>query len=289
MQARSTAIAAARLAVLVAPEIGVELVAGGSLAPGVGVLAGARARPRPSLRAASRAVSASSSVIYSACGEGTRKAPLGGFGRRSEGDLARQARPRHVRPQHVLQRDHVRGRLDPLEVELADPVDVLEDPRELAGHLLDLLLGEAEAGQPGHVQYLLALDHRPDSRRAAGSSLLASQPVRVPAMQGPRGGEIRRAQPAAAGGQLRRRRHPLHRRAQRRPRRDLRRRRMVRQRHPRPAHPGVPLAGARLRLHGRDHRHLPGRPDRRRPLPRRCCSSSPPARPPPRSARSPSS
>ena len=59
---------------------------------------------------------------------------------------------RLVRAQHVLELDHVGGRLDVVEVELADPVDVLEDPRELAGHPLDLLLGEAEAGQPGDVQ-----------------------------------------------------------------------------------------------------------------------------------------
>ncbi len=35
---------------------------------------------------------------------------------------------------------------------------------------------------------------------------------------------------------------------------------MVRQRHPGAPHPGVPLAGAGLRLHGRDHRHLPCSP-----------------------------
>ncbi len=66
---------------------------------------------------------------------------------------------RHVGPQHVLQLDHVRGRLYVVEVELGDPVDVLEDPRKLPGHRLDLLLGEAEAGQLRHVQYLLSLDH----------------------------------------------------------------------------------------------------------------------------------
>lgn len=65
----------------------------------------------------------------------------------------------NVSAQNILQLDHVRGRLNVIEVKLGDPVDVLEDPRELAGHPLDLLLGEAEAGQLCHVQYLLSLDH----------------------------------------------------------------------------------------------------------------------------------
>ena len=60
----------------------------------------------------------------------------------------------------------MRGRLDVVEVELGDPVDVLEDPGELAGHPLDLLLGEAQAGQPGDVQHLLAVDHENASRFA---------------------------------------------------------------------------------------------------------------------------
>jgi len=64
-----------------------------------------------------------------------------------------------VGAQDVLQLDHVRGRLDVVEVQLGDPVDVLENPRELARHPLDLLLGEAEAGQLRYVKYLLALDH----------------------------------------------------------------------------------------------------------------------------------
>ena len=58
----------------------------------------------------------------------------------------------------------MRGRLDLVEVERGDPVDVLEDPRELAGHPLDLVLGELEPRQAGDVQDLLAIDHAPDSR-----------------------------------------------------------------------------------------------------------------------------
>ena len=60
----------------------------------------------------------------------------------------------------------MRGRLDVVEVERGDPVDVLEDPRELAGHPLDLLLGELEPREPGDVQDLLAIDHGADSRCA---------------------------------------------------------------------------------------------------------------------------
>ena len=51
------------------------------------------------------------------------------------------------------------GRLDFVEVELGDPVDVLEDPGELPGHRLDLFLAEGEAGQTGDVENLLAVDH----------------------------------------------------------------------------------------------------------------------------------
>ena len=42
--------------------------------------------------------------------------------------LARPAGAGFVGTQHVLQLDHVRGGLDPVEVELRDPLDVLEDP-----------------------------------------------------------------------------------------------------------------------------------------------------------------
>ena len=51
-----------------------------------------------------------------------------------------------------------------IEVELADPVDVLEDARELSGHRLDLLVGEGEPGETGDVKNLFAVDHAADSR-----------------------------------------------------------------------------------------------------------------------------
>lgn len=68
----------------------------------------------------------------------------------------------------------MRGGLDVVEVELPDPVDVVEDPGKLPGHLLHLALAEPQAGEAGDVQYLLAVDHDRDSRVAG------FQPVRVP-------------------------------------------------------------------------------------------------------------
>ena len=53
----------------------------------------------------------------------------------------------------------MRGRLDVVEVERGDPVDVLEDPGELAGHPVDLVVGQLEPRQAGDVQDLLAIDH----------------------------------------------------------------------------------------------------------------------------------
>ena len=53
----------------------------------------------------------------------------------------------------------MRRRLNALEVQLGDAVDVLEDARELLRHSLDLVIAEPEPGEPGHVQHLFALDH----------------------------------------------------------------------------------------------------------------------------------
>ena len=50
---------------------------------------------------------------------------------------------------------------DVVEVELADLLDVAEDGGQLGGHPLDLLVRQLEAGQPGDVEYLLAVDHGP--------------------------------------------------------------------------------------------------------------------------------
>ena len=61
------------------------------------------------------------------------------------------------------------GRLDLLEVERSDPVHVLEDPRELARHRLDFLLGESKTGEQRDVQHLFPVDHGADSRYRAGA------------------------------------------------------------------------------------------------------------------------
>src|SRR3954451_10057981 len=83
--------------------------------------------------------------------------------RRLEDPLARPARPRLVLAQHVLELDDMAGRLDVVQLELLDLLDVVEDPRQLRGHLLDLVLGQPQARKLGDVQYLVAADHRTTS------------------------------------------------------------------------------------------------------------------------------
>lgn len=53
-----------------------------------------------------------------------------------------------------------------VEIELSDPIDVLEDPRKLSGHRLHLPLREAQPGELRNVQHLISVDHAPDSRCA---------------------------------------------------------------------------------------------------------------------------
>ena len=119
----------------------------------------AESAPEAISAVASATDSSSSSHAHLGLRRGDAEGAVGGIGRLLEDDLPRPARPRHVGAQHVLELDHVGGRLDLVEVELGDPVDVLEDSGELARHPLDLLLGEAQAGEPGDVQHLLAVDH----------------------------------------------------------------------------------------------------------------------------------
>lgn len=59
----------------------------------------------------------------------------------------------------------MRGRRYVVQIQLADPPDVVEDSGELAGHPLHLGLGKPQPGQLGDVKYLLPLDHGRDSRR----------------------------------------------------------------------------------------------------------------------------
>ena len=151
-----------RAGLLGAPEVGAERRRSGPRRP--------RTTRRPRGRPASISARASATVrstrVAHACGEGTRnESPVGSGAPASAGSRSRLGR-RLVRPEHVLERLDVRGRLDPVEVELGDRLDVLEDPGELARHALDLVLVEAEPRKAGDVEDLVAIDHR---RRIVGT------------------------------------------------------------------------------------------------------------------------
>ena len=100
---------------------------------------------------------------------GHAEGAVGRVGGLLQDDVPRPARPRLVGPQHVLELDHVGGGLDLVEVERGDPVDVLEDSRELRRHPLELLLGEPQAGKPRDVQHLFPLDHALSLGRCDGA------------------------------------------------------------------------------------------------------------------------
>lgn len=70
----------------------------------------------------------------------------------------------HIRPQHVLELNDMRGRRHVLQIKLTDSVDVRKDPGKLPGHRLDLLLRQTQPGKLRHMKYLLPLDHARDSR-----------------------------------------------------------------------------------------------------------------------------
>ena len=61
---------------------------------------------------------------------------------------------RLVGAQHVRQAQGVGRRRDVLQVQLADPVDALQDGVELSAHLLYLVLRKAQSGQVGDVAHL---------------------------------------------------------------------------------------------------------------------------------------
>jgi len=63
------------------------------------------------------------------------------------------------------------GRLDAVEVELADLLDVVEDLRELGRHPLDLSVIEAKAGETGDMEDLVAIDHDAEDRMPPGMSV----------------------------------------------------------------------------------------------------------------------
>jgi hypothetical protein len=55
----------------------------------------------------------------------------------------------------------MRGRLDPVEIELVHPLDVLEDLGQLGRHALELLVAQPQPRQPRDVEHLVAVDHGP--------------------------------------------------------------------------------------------------------------------------------
>ena len=78
------------------------------------------------------------------------------------------------------------GRFHFVEVELGDPVHVLEDSGQFARHLLHLLLAEAKAGEPRHVQHLLAVNHGGKYAAALRRGVLSGPDTMPPAMRGDR-------------------------------------------------------------------------------------------------------
>ena len=123
------------------PEEGVQVVGGRALAVELEQLARRRRSPARTCSAAWAARQVRE--LAHAPGLGTRKPLVGRVGRLLERRSRGQLGARLVGAQHVLELDHVRGRLDAVEVELADLLDVVEDRRQLAGHPLDLVVGQA--------------------------------------------------------------------------------------------------------------------------------------------------
>src|SRR4051794_35003944 len=115
-------------------------------------------------RICSAAVSSRSSVTDSGLRGGHAEAVVARVRRVGENPIARGRRTRLVGTEDVLERDHVRGRLGALEVELADPLDALEDRAELGLHAIELLARQLETREPGDVEDLVAVDHRSDTR-----------------------------------------------------------------------------------------------------------------------------
>ena len=79
---------------------------------------------------------------------------------------------------HVLERDHLRGRAHGAGVDLRQLADRLQDPAQLRDEPVDLLIGQAQAGQAGDVLDVGSADHGPmiagaRSRRAALSAVRA--------------------------------------------------------------------------------------------------------------------
>ena len=85
---------------------------------------------------------------------GTRKRPSTASGRGGEHLVAVEAGLDDVVAQHVAQRVRLRHRLDGGEVELVDVGEVLEHVAELGRRAVDLVVGQRQPGQPGHVDHV---------------------------------------------------------------------------------------------------------------------------------------
>src|SRR4051794_23179678 len=92
---------------------------------------------------------------------GHAKATVGDVGCAGKRLLVRQAGPRLVLAQDVLELDDVRRRLDPIQVQLVHLLHVAEDLGQLARHPLELRLGEPQAREARDVEHLVAVDHGP--------------------------------------------------------------------------------------------------------------------------------
>ena len=98
-------------------------------------------------------------VAHAAPGLGTPKPSFSGSGAAAKMTSPRQRRLGLVGPQRVDDVDHVRGRRDAVEIELADLLDVVEHLGKLRGHPLDLFLAQLEPGEPGDVENLFTIEH----------------------------------------------------------------------------------------------------------------------------------
>ena len=137
-----------------APQVGAELVRR-LLVGGEPLVGGEVAR----LDLAERLGDRQFARIAHACGEGTRKESAALSGAPASAVSRSRLGAGSSGRSHVLERDHVGRRLDALEIELAERLDVVEDPGELARHPLDLLVGQPQPREAGDVENLFAVDH----------------------------------------------------------------------------------------------------------------------------------
>ena len=267
-------------------EVGVSSSPAAAVAPGVEVLVGRELAARRSRRRLGDGQVEQLGHQRVGLRRGDAEGAVGRVRRAARAPPRAAGSARLVGAQDVLERDHVRGRLDPVEVELGDPVDVLEDPRELARHRLDLLLGEPSRARRATCRTWSRSITAGDSRSPRGSRrrrLRDGRPgcrSRVRASRADAGSRRRAGSSSSACGCWRLTFAVVGLLFIAVPdgdaRRALRLRRMASA-----TTPGAPhdrraaLAGARLRLHGRDHRRSASSPRPTSSATGRCCWCSP--------------